>query len=112
MNIASPIKREKIPLNYSMLDTGHPGITSEHNRNTPGYIFLCYGYFSRPENHPGYVLCTCMHPMTSSLQKKHDLVVGHTPSYIVSNSEANQTNSSQDTATFTRRLFSLKQNNF
>ena len=42
MNIVSPIKGGKIPLDYSMLDTGHPGITSEHNRNTPGCIFPCF----------------------------------------------------------------------
>ena len=29
-----------------MLDTGHPGNTSEHNRNTPGCIFPCF----LPEN--------------------------------------------------------------
>ena len=28
-----------------MQDTGHPGITSKHNRNTPGCIFPCYGHF-------------------------------------------------------------------
>ena len=38
--------------------------------------------------------------MTSSLQKQCHLVVGHTRSYTVSNFEVNQTNSSQDTATF------------
>ena len=34
--------------------------------------------------------------MTSLLQKQCQLVVGHTLSYIVSNSEVNQTDSSQD----------------
>ena len=35
MNIVSPIKGGKIPLGYSMLDTGHPG---KHSGNTPGDI--------------------------------------------------------------------------
>ena len=41
-----------------------------------------------------------MHPMTSLPQKQCHLVVGHTLSYIVSNFEANLTNSPQDTAIF------------
>ena len=53
MNIVSPIKGGKIPLGYSMLDTGHPG---KHSGITPGCIFPCF----LPEKHPNAFSHPCM----------------------------------------------------
>ena len=55
MNIVSLIKGGKIPLGYSMLDTGHPG---KHSGITPGCIFPCF----LPENIPQCILHTHAHP--------------------------------------------------
>ena len=76
-----------------MQDTGHPGIT-------PGCIFPCFLPCFLPGNVPWYVSRTRTHPVTSSPQKRHHLVVGHTLRDTVSNFEANWTNGSQDTAIF------------
>ena len=76
-----------------MLDIGHPGTPQETLQVVSFLVFL-------PEKHLGCILCTCTRPMTSSPQKWCHIVVGHIPSYIVSNSEANRTDGSWDTAIF------------
>ena len=72
MNFVSPIKGGKIPLGYSMLDTGHPG---KHSGVTPGCIFPCF----LPENIPPMHFVPPLPPVMSLLQKWCHLVVGHPP---------------------------------
>ena len=45
-----------------ILDSGHPGITSENNRNTPGCIFPWFQCLFKPEKHPQCALHTHVHP--------------------------------------------------
>ena len=87
MNFVSPIKGGKIPLGYSMLDTGHPG---KHSGITPGCIFPCF----LPEDVPPCVLCTCVHPCDVTAMKMTHPVVGHSLRYTVFKFEADQTNGS------------------
>ena len=96
-------KGGKIPLGYSMLDTGHPG---KHSGITPGCIFLCFGYFLSQKTTPG-AFCTPICPMTSLPWKQCHLVVGHTLKYIVSKNEVNRTDGSRDIDIFVSPL-SLK----
>ena len=67
---------------------------------TPDCILPCFWCFFKPEKHLGCVSYTCMHHVTSLEYKQCDLVVGHAPSYTVSNFGVNQTNGSQVTAIF------------
>ena len=67
------------------------------------YLSLLW-VFSKPENHPGCILCSLVHPVTSSLLNQHHLVVGHTLKYIVSKNEVNQTDGSRDIGTFVSPL--------
>ena len=87
MNIVSPIKEGKIPLDYSMLDI------KESLQNTIGTLQVVSFLVFLPENiswicftHP-YAPCDIISVKTMPPSG------GHTPSYIVSNSEANQTDS-------------------
>ena len=63
------------------------------------YLSLLW-VFSKPENHTGCILCSCVHPMMSLLQKWCHLVVGHTLKYIVSKNEVNRTDGSRDIGIF------------
>ena len=68
--------------------------------HTPGCIFPCFLCTNAPLELQCHFWCLHMYPMTSSEQKWHHLVVGHTLIYILSKSEVNWTGSSQDTAIF------------
>ena len=83
-------RKEKI-LDYSYAEHW---TSRKHNRNTPGCIFPCFFcQKSTPD-----MFCTPVPTLCCHCCK--NLVVGHTPSYIVSNYEAYQTDSSRDTAIF------------
>ena len=87
----------KLSLDYSMLDTGHP---RKHLGTLQVVSIHGFNAFSSQKSIPRvHFMHTCRHPMTSLPQKQCHLVVGHTPSYTVSNSEVNRTDSSRDTAT-------------
>ena len=77
-------------LDYSKHKLDTQETHQETVRNTPGCTFPC---FFLPEKHPGCILCTCMHPVTSFI-KVSDQVVGHTLTYTLSKFEVNQTDSS------------------
>ena len=80
LNIVSPIKGGKIPLDYSHSSYAGHWTSRNHSRL---YLSLLW-VFSKPENHPGCVSHSHVHPMTSLMQKWCHLVVGHTLKYTVS----------------------------
>ena len=78
----------------------------ETHRNTPGCIFPCFLCFGQENRHKcilrtlmPFLVPLCAPCDIIGIQWCH-LVVGHTLIYILSKFEANQTNSSQDTAIF------------
>ena len=96
MNIVNPIKGGKIPLDYSMLNTGHPGITSKTIGTLQVVSFLVF----LPENVSWVHFAHLYAPYDVTAMTMTHLVVGHTLRYTVSKFEANWTNGVEDTATF------------
>ena len=67
MNIASSQRRENTTgLQYA----GHWTSRKTLRNHSRLYLSLLW-VFSKPENHPGYILCSCAHHVTSSLWKRY-----------------------------------------
>ena len=106
MNIASSQRRENTTgLQYA----GHWTSRKTLRNHSRLYLSLLW-VFSKPENQPGCISCSCVHPVMSSPWKQCHLVVGHTLNtlkYIVSKNEVNRTDGSRDIDIFVSPL-SLK----